>query len=77
MTVDALAYPVGFPHSFSDVTKRCLREAGYRTAFSYYGSVNRPGMDPLDVRRMTVGHMSLAQYRFRTAVAGAAAMQVW
>jgi peptidoglycan/xylan/chitin deacetylase (PgdA/CDA1 family) len=77
VAVDALAFPVGGRTAFSHVTKQCLRDTGYRTAFSYGGGVNRPGMDPLDLKRTTVDRMSLEQYRFRTAVAGAAAMQVW
>jgi peptidoglycan/xylan/chitin deacetylase (PgdA/CDA1 family) len=77
LAVDSLAYPVGGRNAFTDVTKEMLRETGYRTAFSYYGGVNRPGMDPLDLKRMTVDHMSLDQYRFRSAVAGTLAMQAW
>jgi len=31
------SYPVGKPNSFNSVTQKCLREAGVRYAFSYYG----------------------------------------
>ncbi len=75
--VEALAFPVGSQTSFSETTRECLRKAGYRLAFSYYGGVNRQGMDPFNILRMGVEHMSLAQYRLRTAVAGAAARHVW
>lgn len=52
-TADLLAYPVGSRTSFSEDTKRLAREAGFRTAFSYYGGTNRFGsIDAYDVRRV-------------------------
>jgi peptidoglycan/xylan/chitin deacetylase (PgdA/CDA1 family) len=75
--VTALAFPVGSRQSFSETTRQCVRSAGYRLAFSYYGGVNTRGMDPFNILRMSVGHMSVAQHRLRSAVAGATARRVW
>ena len=51
----AFAYPVGSRDAFNDDTRACLREAGVRTAFSYYGGF-RPlrRWDNLDIPRMAV-----------------------
>jgi peptidoglycan/xylan/chitin deacetylase (PgdA/CDA1 family) len=49
------SYPVGGPNSFNSVTQDCLREAGVRYAFSYYGGFRRFGdWDSFDVRRVAV-----------------------
>ena len=49
------SYPVGGPNSFNSVTQDCLREAGVRYAFSYYGGFRRFGdWDNYDVRRVAV-----------------------
>lgn len=49
------AYPVGGPNSFDSVTQDCLREAGVRYAFSYYGGFRRFGdWNNYDVRRVPV-----------------------
>ena len=78
ITVDALAYPVGSRESFSEVTLRCLREAGYRTAFSYYGGVNvPPAVATLDVARIPVDRSSLPLYRLRVGLAAVTGRQVW
>jgi peptidoglycan/xylan/chitin deacetylase (PgdA/CDA1 family) len=78
ITVDALAYPVGSRESFSDVTLRCLREAGYRTAFSYYGGVNvPPAVAPFDVARIPVDRSSLPLYRLRVGLAAVTGRQIW
>lgn len=53
--VRLMAYPVGGPDAFGDVTKQLARETGYRLAFSYYGGFNRPGhSDLFDLRRTAV-----------------------
>lgn len=39
----AVAYPVGSPTSFTPLTVRLTREAGYQAAFSYSGGINRSG----------------------------------
>jgi peptidoglycan/xylan/chitin deacetylase (PgdA/CDA1 family) len=78
VTVDALAYPVGSRESFSEVTLRCLREAGYRTAFSYYGGVNvPPSVAPFDVARIPVDRSSLPLYRLRVGLAAVTGRQIW
>jgi len=68
--VSAIAYPDGGLHAFSDLTKRLVRAAGYRAAFSYYGGFNRPGeCDPFDLRRMAVNwYDSFQILRFRVVM---------
>ena len=49
------SYPVGEHDSFNSVTQECLREAGVRFAFSYYGGFRRFGdWNDYDVRRVAV-----------------------
>ena len=49
------SYPVGGPNSFDFVTQKCLREAGVRYAFSYYGGFRRfRDWNNYDVRRVAV-----------------------
>jgi peptidoglycan/xylan/chitin deacetylase (PgdA/CDA1 family) len=49
------SYPVGGPNSFNSVTQECLREAGVRYAFSYYGGFRRFGdWNNFDIRRVPV-----------------------
>ena len=49
------SYPIGKPGSFDSVTQHCLREAGVRYAFSYYGGFRRFGdWNNYDVRRVPV-----------------------
>jgi peptidoglycan/xylan/chitin deacetylase (PgdA/CDA1 family) len=79
LEVDALAYPFGSRRSFSDVTLQCLRETGYRTAFSYYGGVNTSSKAILryDVNRVSVAGGSVSRFRLRTAVAVVTARELW
>jgi peptidoglycan/xylan/chitin deacetylase (PgdA/CDA1 family) len=53
--MDTFSYPVGQPDSVNGDTRACLKEAGVRTAFSYYGGF-RPldAWDDYDVRRIPV-----------------------
>ena len=62
---DVLAYPVGGPSAFTDVTKRLAREAGYRAAFRYFGGHNVAGeWDLFAISRSAVVHTeSHAQFR--------------
>ena len=54
-TVATLAYPVGSPDAFTDVTRCEARYAGYRVAFSYHGGINAlASTDPYDVKRIPV-----------------------
>ena len=49
------SYPVGGRGAFDAVTRDCLREAGVRFAFSYYGGCRRfSDWDDYDVRRVAV-----------------------
>jgi peptidoglycan/xylan/chitin deacetylase (PgdA/CDA1 family) len=79
LEVDAMAYPVGSRSSFSDVTLGCLRETGYRTAFSYYGGVNASSkaIPRYDVNRISVGGGASSRFRMRTAVAVVTARDLW
>ena len=67
--VDSLAYPVGLRGCYDDVTIDCLRQAGFRTAFSFLGRANfPPHIQPLDVERVAVDHMHLDHFRLRKAL---------
>jgi peptidoglycan/xylan/chitin deacetylase (PgdA/CDA1 family) len=69
VAIDSFAYPVGRKTAFTDQTQSIAREAGYRTAFSYYGGVNFPGQtNPRDVRRVGVGGQSWTRFRVQAAV---------
>jgi peptidoglycan/xylan/chitin deacetylase (PgdA/CDA1 family) len=63
--ISAFSYPVGQRDSFNATTQACLREAGYRWAFSYYGGFNRTAdVNPFDLRRIAVeSHTSAAMFR--------------
>jgi peptidoglycan/xylan/chitin deacetylase (PgdA/CDA1 family) len=80
LAVDAMAYPVGSRGSFSEVTRRCLRETGYRTAFSYYGGVNTgsEAISSFDVNRISViGPADPSHFRLRAALAVVTARELW
>ncbi len=78
VTVDALAYPFGSRASFSDVTQRCLREAGYRTAFSFYGGINTASsIAPFDVQRLSLDRSPLSHFRLCVGLAAATGRQIW
>ncbi|HEX8030337.1 MAG TPA: polysaccharide deacetylase family protein [Vicinamibacterales bacterium] len=68
---ELFAYPVGGPGAFTEVTKRAAREAGYRAAFCYYGSLNLPATtDMYAIARLAVEHdQTPAQFRLRLATA--------
>jgi peptidoglycan/xylan/chitin deacetylase (PgdA/CDA1 family) len=67
--VDTLAYPSGEEGTFSETTFAALREAKYRTAFSYYAGVNLPGkIDVLDVLRAGVDNEGRPTFRLRAAM---------
>ena len=62
------SYPVGGPNTFDSVTQDCLREAGVRYAFSYYGGFRRFGdWNNYDVRRVAVETYLTADW-FRSIV---------
>jgi hypothetical protein len=54
--VSLFSYPDGQRDSFDDVTRACLRARGVDLAFSFYGGRQPKPPDPLDVRRIGVGH---------------------
>jgi peptidoglycan/xylan/chitin deacetylase (PgdA/CDA1 family) len=56
--VTALAYPYGWPGTYTAQTKALAAEVGYRLAFASREGTNRPGTPPLDryeVSRLGVG----------------------
>jgi peptidoglycan/xylan/chitin deacetylase (PgdA/CDA1 family) len=78
LDVDSFAFPVGSHDSFSAVTQECLRETGYRTAFSYYGGVNTPtSLRPFDVARVALSGHGLTHYRLKNALAAVTARELW
>ena len=68
--VTALAYPYGWPGTYTASTKALAAEAGYRLAFTSREGVNRPGtLDPYEISRLGVGSGdSAALLRARTAL---------
>jgi peptidoglycan/xylan/chitin deacetylase (PgdA/CDA1 family) len=51
----SFSYPNGDPEAFNEDTRACLREAGVRFAFSYYGGFRTfDDWDNLDVRRVAI-----------------------
>jgi peptidoglycan/xylan/chitin deacetylase (PgdA/CDA1 family) len=54
--VDTLAYPFGWPGTFTETTQRLAREVGFRLAFSALEGVNPArGWNPLALRRLNIG----------------------
>jgi len=53
--MSCFSYPVGERSAFTDDTRACLRSAGVRYAFSYYGGIRTfDDWDDLDIRRIAV-----------------------
>ena len=66
--IDTLAYPVGQRDSFSPETFTALETTGYRTAFSFFSGVNRPGhITPYNVLRTGIDAASWEFLRLRTS----------
>ena len=62
------SYPVGDLRAFDAITRDCLREAGVRYAFSYYGGYRRfDDWDDYDIRRVGV-ETHLTSDWFRSSV---------
>ncbi|MFH1304657.1 MAG: polysaccharide deacetylase family protein [Planctomycetota bacterium] len=54
-TISAFSYPVGGKDCFDLRTRNCLKQAGYRWGFSYYGGFSRHGIhDQWDIPRIAV-----------------------
>jgi peptidoglycan/xylan/chitin deacetylase (PgdA/CDA1 family) len=77
--VDAIAYPVGARSSFNTNTFKALQVTSYRTGFSFYGGVNRPGkVNHFDVARTGVdAELKFATLRFQTAYAAGTGSSPW
>ncbi len=68
VSCDVLAYPVGTTSAFNATTKRLVKEAGYRCAFSFGSGTNAPGaVDPFDVKRVALPSFA-SPARSRSAV---------
>lgn len=66
--ITSLAYPVGSLTAFHQDTMRAAAEAGYQTAYSFYGGVNTPGaINPFDVRRSTLDNEPSSMVHLRAA----------
>ncbi|QDU52387.1 polysaccharide deacetylase family protein [Gimesia panareensis] len=67
-SISAFSYPVGAQHSFNQLTRECLEQAGYRWGFSYYGGYSSLGdHDPWDLPRIAIESESPAEL-FRSSV---------
>ena len=68
--IKALAYPYGWPGSYTAATKALAARAGYRLAFSSREGVNRfAGLDRYAISRLGVGSAdSVALLRARSAL---------
>ena len=54
--IEALAYPYGWPGTYTAETRALAARAGYRAAFASLEGINRPGsLDPFEIRRLGVG----------------------
>lgn len=68
-TVDTLAYPVGQRHTFSPDTHTALATTGYRTAFSFFSGINKPGsISPYNVFRTGIDSAPADVLRLRTSL---------
>lgn len=67
--VQALAYPVGGPTSYTPQTQALARAAGYKLAFNFIAGVNRlPLANPYEILRLPVdGNPDPAALRFQAA----------
>jgi len=66
--MDAFSYPVGSRDSFNEATRECLRRAGVRYAFTYYGGLCRfHGVDEYDMPR-TMIEPYVGRHWFRSIV---------
>jgi peptidoglycan/xylan/chitin deacetylase (PgdA/CDA1 family) len=68
--VETMAYPFGIRAAFTTETERLAEQAGYRAAFSYYGTeTNRKGaIEPYNVKRVPVGSQSSIRLRVQTGI---------
>ena len=53
-SISAFSYPIGQPWSFTNDTKRLVREAGYQWGFSFVAGYTTSSSDPLNLRRMAM-----------------------
>jgi peptidoglycan/xylan/chitin deacetylase (PgdA/CDA1 family) len=63
VTVTSLAYPYGTVRDFSEVVKKNVSMAGYRSACTSINGVNRSSTDPLELRRTKIEQADGAIFR--------------
>lgn len=71
--VTSLAYPVGTRTAFSTQSVRAALDAGYRSAYSFYGGVNRldEPVNSFDIRRLAVNaNLTADRFKLRVSLAG-------
>jgi peptidoglycan/xylan/chitin deacetylase (PgdA/CDA1 family) len=61
--VRAFAYPNGGVSDFDETTEEIVSEAGYRFCFTTLPGTNRPGMNPLRLRRSGVEDFGMSYFR--------------
>ncbi len=74
---DLLAYPVGGPSAFTEVTQKLARDAGYRAAFSFFGGLNHADrLAPYAIGRAAV-EIGESHAQFRAAAATTTLARPW
>jgi peptidoglycan/xylan/chitin deacetylase (PgdA/CDA1 family) len=69
LPVTSLAYPNGTLNDFNSKTQQIARNAGYTSAFSYYGGINPPVIgDPFNILRITPNALP-GSFRFDSILA--------
>lgn len=70
ISADAFAYPFGSRTAFTEQTQKIVEEAGFRAAFSYYGTMtNQHGsLKRYDLKRVSVGGQSWARMQIQTGI---------
>lgn len=66
----AFSFPRGKPEDISELALRLVERAGYYAAASAFGGTNRPGSDPMRIRRIDVGNGNLSKLAVRARMAG-------
>ncbi len=70
--VETFSYPVGGVSAFNQITQECLKENGFRWAFSYYGGYHRfasATFNPFDLPRIPIEpDVDIPQLRSLTAL---------
>jgi len=74
---DLLAYPVGGPTAFTNVTQQLAQDAGYRAAFSFFGGLNHADrLAPYAIGRAAV-EIGESHAQFRAAATATTIVRPW